>query len=161
MKLENKIRWWRIKGYFMGIYYKIKRIFVKPDPWREQLMAKYSKLFVQKDWNMQETCMCWGIEVGDGWKYLLDDLCKDLMDYCEEQEIEPPQFTQIKEKYGGLRAYLNGAPEGHHRLFDIASEYENLSERVCEVCGKYGRVRNIGGWYTCYCEEHYQKRIKK
>lgn len=45
---------------------------------QEQLFQKYPKIFRQKDLPMTQTAMCWGIECGDGWYMLIDELCKCL-----------------------------------------------------------------------------------
>ena len=40
-----------------------------------QLYEKYPKIFRQKDLSKQETAMCYGIGVGDGWYNIIDTLC--------------------------------------------------------------------------------------
>ena len=42
---------------------------------QKQLYEKYPKIFRQKDLPMNQTCMCWGIEVGEGWYNIIDTLC--------------------------------------------------------------------------------------
>ena len=34
---------------------------------QQQIFAKYPKMFGDRTKPMTETCMCWGLEVGDGW----------------------------------------------------------------------------------------------
>jgi hypothetical protein len=41
---------------------------------QQKLYEKYPKIFVQKDLPMSQTAMCWGIDCGDGWFWLLDNL---------------------------------------------------------------------------------------
>ena len=57
--------------------------------------------------------------------------------------------AQIKEKYGSLRWYDNGAPEG---LGQIINKYELLSECFCINCGKSVRHRTKG-WINFICED--------
>ena len=92
--------------------------------------------------------------VGDGWLQLLHDCIEELIaagwDKC---------ITQIKEKFGGLRFYING---GSDEVHDIISKYEKLSFETCEVCGKHGELRKDcgwkgGGWYKTMCDKHYQE----
>lgn len=45
---------------------------------QDKLFNDYPKIFKQKDLSMQGTCMCWGIECGDGWYWLIDNLCSQL-----------------------------------------------------------------------------------
>lgn len=103
----------------------------------KKLYQKYPKIFADKNKSMQETCMCWGIECGDGWYHLLDVLCEALtytyltsVKVCEEKarvlglkpawtddngiphyslEVKAPQVVadQVKEKYGTLRFYYH------------------------------------------------------
>jgi len=39
------------------------------------LCSKYPKIFKDRHASMQESCMYWGLEVGDGWYNILDRLC--------------------------------------------------------------------------------------
>ena len=65
-------------------------------------------LFCQKDKSMMETCMCWGIECGEGWYKPLNTLCQQLEQlnktYHRKYRIRI-QADQVKEKFGGLRFY--------------------------------------------------------
>ena len=96
---------------------------------QEKLFSKYPKIFGDRTKPMTETCMCWGLDVGDGWYNLIDTLCEALtytyttsIEVDEEDgkrlgikpysdsyyfTVEPPQViaTQVKEKYGTLRFY--------------------------------------------------------
>ena len=39
-----------------------------------KLYEKYPKIFGEKDLPASQTCMCWGISVGDGWYWLIDNI---------------------------------------------------------------------------------------
>jgi hypothetical protein len=109
---------------------------------QEKIFNKYPKIFGDRTKPMTETCMCWGLEVGDGWYDLIDVLCEALtntyttsLELDEEDgkrlgvepyidrdgkasyyfKVEPPQVkaSQVKEKYGTLRFY-------HYLEFDEA-----------------------------------------
>lgn len=149
---------------------------------QEQIYKKYPEIFLQKDLDMQQTCMCWGLECGDGWYLIIDTLCSSIQNfinrhkgdqqryadllkestsehasfYAKElnQLIENPvlqvQATQVKEKYGSLRFYINGS----HPVLDAYIEFaESMSEITCELCGNPGTM-NDGGWLQVRCEEH-------
>lgn len=58
---------------------------------------------------------------------------------------------QIKEKYGSLRWYSNGSPNGCE--YPIINKYEALSKRTCIVCGKSAKYISTG-WISPYCEKH-------
>ena len=132
----------------------------------QKLYEKYPKLFVQKDLPMSLTCMCYGICVGDGWYDILDTLCWSIQNHIDYKQRENPEyrqveFSQIKEKFGGLRVYTDGNDETVHALIGFA---ESMANRTCEGCGKRGKNKSGGGWYVTYgetCAEEYTKRTGK
>lgn len=48
-----------------------------------ELCRKYFKLFRDRNASMQETCMCWGFECGDGWYNILDALCGNIQHHVD------------------------------------------------------------------------------
>lgn len=63
------------------------------------------------------------------------------------------RIIEIKEKYGSLRWYDNGAPEGaFEEIGKIIHKYENISERTCIRCGKPATKMSLG-WISPYCNE--------
>jgi hypothetical protein len=79
-----------------------------------------------------------GIECGDGWFDLLDDLSNKI-----EGLKLGIQATQVKEKYGTLRFYTNFYNE---QVEEYIQEAERKSEYTCEVCGKPGALIAEGWW---------------
>lgn len=57
---------------------------------------------------------------------------------------EYPRFTQIKEKYGGLRLY--GASS-------LEEPLEKLSYNTCEKCGSTQNIGTTQGWIKTLCKE--------
>lgn len=82
------------------------------------------------------------IECGDGWYDLLDRLCgavQNRIDYNLRQGKESSfTWSQIKEKFGGLRAYCYGADEYMRGAIDMA---ESMSYSICEFSGEKGKLR--------------------
>lgn len=71
-----------------------------------------------------------------------------------EEELERlPVATQVKEKFGGLRFYIDRGTDRHYNLISFA---ESMSYRICEECGKPGMNYPLG-WYQTLCEEHAEK----
>jgi hypothetical protein len=92
-------------------------------------------------------------EVGSGWFPLIKDLITDLIELGWNKEV-----CQVKEKFGGLRFYINAATsEAHKRI----SQAEIESMNICEVTGKPGKLRTDIGWYRTLCDEEYNKIISK
>jgi hypothetical protein len=83
------------------------------------------------------------LECDDGWYEILSRLCyivNNRIDY-KRRLNEPLEFfywSQIKEKFGGLRAYCYGADEYIRGAIDMA---ESMSYITCEVTGEKGKVR--------------------
>ena len=88
--------------------------------------------------------MCFGFECGDGWYAIIDYLCKRLL-----ENGDPPEAVQVKEKFGGLRFYVNSA---NNKQYDLISEFENFSYRVCEKCGSTDTVVQTKGWISSLCK---------
>lgn len=90
------------------------------------------------------------IECGDGWYDLLRDLFAEVNDIVLRKEIdkETIYFSQIKEKFGSLRAYLHG---GDEEIREIIGKYESRSNRTCEGCGSRGSPTTDDRWVLTLC----------
>ena len=125
----------------------------------EKLCTKYPKIFINRQGDMRTTAMCWGFECGDGWYNIIDRLCSYLQFHTDhnnrplqDSNIYPyPQIiaSQIKEKYGGLRFYVESATD---RQYDVISFVETLSEHICEQCGSMNHIGNTQGWIRTLCQ---------
>jgi len=62
-------------------------------------------------------------------------------------------FTQVKEKFSGLRIYSSGGDQYTDVLISFAEE---MSTKTCEVCGRMDETvgRNQHGWIKTTCVEH-------
>lgn len=95
-------------------------------------------------------CKYFGVE--EGWNGIIKELIEDLIKLGWNKQV-----CQVKEKFGGLRFYINdGSNEIHNRITDA----EKKSYEVCEKCGNLGKLRNDIGWYLTLCEDHY-KQVKE
>ena len=81
--------------------------------------------------------------VGEGWRPLVTKLVEDIIEIAPKTEI-----TQIKEKFGGLRFYINGGADG---VFDLIDKAEHESYKICEECGTKEGVTTEGGWILSLC----------
>lgn len=66
-------------------------------------------------------------------------------------EKEGASVMQIKEKFGSLRFYVDGASD---TLLKAIIEAEGLSAITCQQCGKPGTLREKNGWLRTLCDEH-------
>jgi hypothetical protein len=81
-------------------------------------------------------------QVGPGWAELIER----CFNACYEHNV---RVAQVKEKFGGLRFYVDAAPM---EVYDVIDECERLSYEICEKCGKPGKPRG-GGWVLTLCDE--------
>lgn len=92
-----------------------------------------------------------------GWFELFLQMCEDIKEPLEKADcLEKFRFSQIKEKYGSMRAYVFGAPQ---EVYDIISKYEFLSQQVCCMCGKPAEYMT-SGWISPFCKEHVYELVK-
>ena len=130
----------------------------------KQLCEKYPKIFKNRNASQMESCMHWGLEIGEGWYDIIDVLCQAatytyttaiMVDEADGKRlsiapysytnittyhfyIKPPQLVadQVKEKFGTLRFY-------HHLEYDTV-----LLE--LEKTGKYPELKEIMNRYNAY-----------
>ena len=124
----------------------------------KKLLKKYPFLLPKNIWTgnvMENYDYSWTLldEVPKGWRIsimplFLEDLRKELIkfDYLDKYFI-----TQIKEKYGELRWYDAGYPEGS-KVDDIIEIYSYLSGNICIICGKPDVPMVNDWWISPYCE---------
>ena len=143
---------------------------------QNKLFKAYPKLFRQRKLPMTQTCMCWGIDCGDGWFKWIERLCRRLQWDIDKNDYPQIEFTQIKEKFGSGRFYYCGAEGEYARLVEsgkisqeqwdskcgaqeaIISIFEDLVGETCEVCGKMDGVKQTEGWIVTLCPEHMKAR---
>ena len=147
----------------------------------EQLYAIDPVFFRQKDLDMTQTCMCWGIECGDGWYEPIKKLVEKTA--VLNRVLAPLNLcinaSQIKSKFAEFRCYwvpnvLNDKVDFplsdeqmaimdtvHHLMDDAVSGCEEECNRTCELCGKNDTFKDgisvCGSWLTVKCLECAQK----
>ncbi len=124
----------------------------------EKLCKDYPKIFVDRYADMRTTAMCWGFDCGDGWYWLVDNLCNCIQQYIDNNKhlsisqmvYDSVVATQVKEKFGGLRFYYTGGDETIDGMVWLA---EHLSYNICEKCGSTQNVtQNTEGWVYTLCK---------
>jgi hypothetical protein len=68
----------------------------------------------------------------------------------DEETLKVPVAVQVKEKFGGLRFYVQAATKEHYNYISFA---ESMSYRTCESCGAEGKTYT-DGWHTTLCDIH-------
>lgn len=67
-----------------------------------------------------------------------------------EESEKIPVAVQVKEKFGGLRFYVDRASEKHYNYITFA---ESMSYHICEECGSPGKTYT-DGWHMTLCDIH-------
>jgi hypothetical protein len=68
----------------------------------------------------------------------------------DEETLKVPVAVQVKEKFGGLRFYVQAATKEHYNYISFA---ESMSYRTCESCGADGKTYT-DGWHRTLCDIH-------
>lgn len=80
---------------------------------------------------------------GPGWQPIIEPL-------IAQADADGAKVMQIKEKFGGLRFYVDDTTE---KLQDMITQAEATSFKTCEMCGKPGVLRNSGSWLKTLCDD--------
>ncbi len=106
------------------------------------------KLYTGKDLEMSKNLMCFGFDVGNGWFKPLYKLSLAI----EKLNNQGDSYvaTQVKQKFAGLRFYIDGATDKIDKLIE---EAEAECSELCERCGNKGFCRNNRGWTSILCDK--------
>lgn len=120
------------------------------DNFVKELQEKYPEMY--------ENVYC-GISIDAGWYDIVRALSGNIYHHYKwkiknNPDLEFPKVAQIKEKFGGLRFYVDGGDEATHGMIRMA---EAWADRTCEVCGAPGHSRE-GGWIKTLCDTHDAER---
>jgi hypothetical protein len=122
------------------------------------LCEKYPKMMVNRNKNMQETCMCWGFECGDGWFNILDQLMGSIqhhIDWKEKQRNWAIKYNEMatQAKAGNFELFeedMKALPNDHYkekRLAEIvAGDFREVPKSIPQVTldqvkEKFGTLR--------------------
>jgi hypothetical protein len=144
-----------------------KLIEMTQDEFDDYMVKSYPDLFRQRHLPATETCMCWGFEVGKGWRPTLNSMCEKITAIIRAYPSIHVEFTQIKEKYGSGRFYYNSwhdesAEESRIELIlsaigaidDIIERAERAVDSICAITGEqYYTKITYGGWVYDICPE--------
>lgn len=125
---------------------------------QEKLFKRFPKIFEERN-NEKSLLNFRGIECGDGWFDLIWKLCEGIEAIYKKEKIEiKTRALQVKEKFGGLRFYINDY--SNEEVSNLIYNFEDMSFRVCEKCGSTASVVIINGWIFTLCENH-EEEVRK
>ena len=110
---------------------------------QDQLIEKFPNLYKNK----------FGFECGDGWYGIIWNLSNVLTGLNPEVRA-----TQVKEKLGGLRFYIDqGGPDVYAAIVRAYAQ----SYKTCESCGEKGRMHIFkDGWIKTQCDDCQEERTR-
>jgi len=128
----------------------------------KELIAKYPFLalksydfdndiyYIPDDYDYMVT---WLDFMPEGWyKAFGLQLCEELKEALDEYNYADKYIIdEVKEKYGELRIYDTGIPQGC-RVWDVIKKYTDLSRRTCITCGAPATKMSLG-WISPYCDK--------
>lgn len=84
-----------------------------------------------------------------------EEVFKEIEPQCRQVPAACSQVVavQVKEKFGGLRFYVDGGDDYTDGIIRMA---EAMSVVTCEECGNVGTVGG-SGWISTKCDEHRKK----
>mgnify|MGYP001617612068 FL=1 len=109
----------------------------------KKLFEKYLKLFPKEERNdPKKSLMRYGFQVKDGWFNLIDKLCSGIQSHIDKEKKKNPEYeqvrvVQVKEKVGGLRFYTDRTDQ---KTAGMIHKAERESYKICEICGKEGKL---------------------
>jgi len=128
---------WKEPNTFGKIYNKVLAV-----------IHKYFKFTRKLNYISQPNPYNYRFGVGDGWFRMLRDLIIKIK-RNDKKNGYVTKVTQIKEKFGGLRFYVNGTSDVNWDYIQFA---EDKSYTICESCGAQSNVGILNtGWLGTRC----------
>ena len=131
---------------------------------REELLEELKEVFPEAFTNTY----FYGLECDIGWGDILKEILTELKEVISSlKDWSSPVFrvAQIKEKFGGLRFYIDFNQEVDENFTlpnDVVVQFYNIIEKgedksfsVCEYCGKEGELRRLS-WLKTLCDNCFQ-----
>ncbi|UBF28542.1 hypothetical protein K9N68_12075 [Kovacikia minuta CCNUW1] len=115
-----------------------------------QLFEDFPALYWGRHLPVTENLMSFGFCCGDGWFELLYSLSQQIQNYNLQHPEIPVIAIQVKEKFGGLRFYVD---QSVLEIEAAIAEAELKSLQICEITGRPGRLHRRNGYYQTVCSE--------
>lgn len=91
----------------------------------------------------------WEVSVEPGWLGIIEGMLAEIAALPKRKRTH---FSQVKEKFGGLRLYTVDSRSEEAMI--VVARAEAKAARSCQFCGAKGHVRSIRGWSMCLCAGH-------
>ena len=102
----------------------------------------------------------YGIQCGDGWLSMIDDLCGALQESVDAGRFPQPVIAQITQEAGLLRVEVNNVSSNARTEVDaLLAAAKERSAATCEVCSAPAVLRWQQGVQTV-CDAHAMPRSR-
>lgn len=118
-------------------------------------MKEYS--IINPDKTLRNNLMAFGLMCGPGWYPLIYETLDKIRAIVDRDGLDL-EVTEIKEKFGELRIYTSSYTDEIYKIIQKASE---KSIQTCEICGKYGALTEVNGWWMTRCEKCLEDELKE
>jgi len=135
-----------------------KRIKKKQTKMKYKRICKHYPFLIIRNWKTDkpiEYPYTYLDDMPSGWRQAFGkQMCEEIRNILiKGGYLYNYRVVQVKEKYGSLRWYDNGAPSSIYReLQDAIDKYEELSYRTCICCGRPA-TKILQGWISPWCDK--------
>lgn len=136
---------------------------------QNKLYQDFPELFQESKLDMSQTCMCWGIECGDGWEPIIRNVCvllssksrtpvkkRELFPYQEKMQVWLHNFCRKIERAFNLP---------HSMLYSVSYDRyiscKGWEVRFTQIKEKFGALRIYHDIYPKFSEEEIKDACKK
>ena len=138
-----------------------KRIKKKQQKLRYKKLCKRYPFLIVCDWSGKPLGyeFTYLDDMPSGWRKAFGiDMCEDIRRVLVKANyLYNYRIVQVKEKYGSLRWYDDGAPSSIYReLQDIIDTYEFIAYHTCICCGRPATKISLG-WISPFCDKCAEK----
>lgn len=95
-----------------------------------------------------ETCLCWGLDVGNGWYQIIDDLCAQIQGHIDANpHLMTKENVPIEERKKDAKLLVKG------EYFNTRRYEYPLRQTECSQCkSKFGTLRFYVDGYNPYVD---------
>ena len=136
-----------------------KRIKKKQIKMKNKQLCKRYPFLIVRSWKTDEPIKGYEFtyfeDIPNGWRKVFGkQMCEEIRKVLiKGNYLYDYRVVQIKEKYGALRWYDNGAPDSIYReLQDIINKYEEIAMNTCIWCGRPATKISLG-WISPWCDK--------
>jgi hypothetical protein len=128
---------------------------------QEKLYTDFPELFQEHKMDMSQTCMCWGLDCGDGWEPIIRHMCevlnsksaaairkKDAYPYQDKLEVWLHNKCRMIER-------LLHIPHGtlYQARYDKYKKFKGFGVKFTQIKEKFGTLRVYHDVYNLYTPE--------